>query len=150
MLREGCIEGFGNYYITSCGQVWNFKLGRCVRQRRDKNGYCICTLFDDEGQRRDMKVHRLVALAYLPNPNKLATVDHINGIKDDNRLVNLQWMSAADNSNKAHNRSCRCVETNESFVSRSAAGRKYGVSAGTIYSAIKTGGTAAGFHWSDA
>lgn len=48
-----------------------------------------------------MAVHRIVALAFIPNPNKLKEVNHINGVKSDNRVENLEWCSRSENHNHA-------------------------------------------------
>lgn len=57
------------------------------------------------GPRTDVRkrylLHRLVALAFLPNPLNLSTVNHINGIKSDNRVENLEWASYSENNQHA-------------------------------------------------
>ena len=54
-----------------------------------KRGYPSVNLCLDD-KRKSIKIHRLVALAFMPNPESKATVNHINGIKTDNRLENLE------------------------------------------------------------
>ena len=55
------------------------------------------------GRRKQLGVHRLVAEAFLPNPNNLPEVNHINCVKTDNRVCNLEWVSHRDNCLKRDN-----------------------------------------------
>ena len=72
---------------------------RLVSQRKDTDGYCIVTLYNKDGQRKDWKVHRLVAIAFIPNPNNYPQVNHKNEIKDCNYVGNLEWCTAQYNAN---------------------------------------------------
>lgn len=70
-----------------------------LRQAKDGKGYLRCAL-SKNNVLRTFKVHRLVASAFIPNPNDYPQVNHINGIKHDNRAENLEW---CDNSmNQIH------------------------------------------------
>lgn len=64
-------------------------------------GYMACNLMEN-GKRKRKLVHRLVASAFISNPDKLKTVNHKNGVKDDNRITNLEWMTAEDNLKHSH------------------------------------------------
>lgn len=96
------IKGFeGLYGITSCGKVYSYKRKKFVEPEKTRNGYLRVTLFKD-GNRIHKSVHRLVAEAYIPNPNNYNTVDHRNGNKEQNNIQNLQWLTVADNVRKAN------------------------------------------------
>lgn len=56
----------------------------------DKDGYPKCSLYVN-GKKKHIFIHRLVAMAFIPNTENKPTVNHINGIKTDNRLCNLEW-----------------------------------------------------------
>ena len=93
------IKGFEDYYLISdTGQVWSARRDRCLKPKIDRDGYEVVVLSVD-GQSYYRSVHRLVAQAFLPNPRSLPTVNHINEIKTDNRVSNLEWASVADNDN---------------------------------------------------
>lgn len=100
------IEEFGgNYSVSSEGRVRsngllkgkNSKV-RILKTELSKKGYLRVGLTKD-GKQKKYLVHRLVAIAFLDNPNNLPDVNHKNECKTDNRLINLEWMSRRDNMN---------------------------------------------------
>lgn len=118
------IAGYeGLYGITSCGKVWSYRNKKFLKQYKDKYGYSYVQVVVNY-QRKVIKIHRAVAEAYIPNPDGLETVDHIDGNKDHNYIGNLQWMTRADNAIKSNGIKVRCVETGEVFRSQADAARK--------------------------
>lgn len=67
-----------------------------VSVRTDKDGYFIIYCETDDGYKTQLHVHRAKALAFIPNPENLPQVDHINRIKTDNRIENLRWATVKD------------------------------------------------------
>lgn len=64
------------------------------------NGYIQVTLVKDEY--KSIQVHRLVAQMFIPNPENKPQVNHINGIRNDNRVENLEWVTASENQIHSH------------------------------------------------
>jgi len=91
------IDGFGDRYkIYSDGRVYSeYKHGFLVQYPNEK-GYLRVALHLD-GRQRQFRVSRLVALAFLPNPNGYSTVNHRDGDKTNNDVSNLEWLSNRDN-----------------------------------------------------
>lgn len=96
------IPGYeGLYEITTEGEVFSLNYHReHIRKRMigkmDKDGYIEVGLRKD-GRRTYRRVHRLVALTFLPNPNNLPQINHKNLIKSDNSLGNLEWCTHKEN-----------------------------------------------------
>jgi len=87
------VPGFTNYEASTLGEVRNIHTKHVLSQYLHENGYLLCDLTSDEGNAKSWRVHRVIALTFLPNPYNLPTVNHINLIRNDNRLENLEWAS---------------------------------------------------------
>ena len=98
------IKGYeGLYAITSCGRVWSYQRKKFLTPYTDGNGYLKIKLSKD-GKRNQYRIHRLVAEAYIPNPDNLPDVDHIDNDRTHNYLNNLQWITHKDNVRKGRNK----------------------------------------------
>ncbi len=86
-----------SYLVSDDGKVMSKRSGNILKPAMDKYGYLYYVLCVN-GERRTVKAHRLVASAYIPNPSKKPAVDHINGIKSDNRKENLRWVTNKENT----------------------------------------------------
>lgn len=84
------------YLITSCGRVWSNHKNQFMRHRVSEYGYCLIVLYGLE-KPKSFRIHRLVAEAFLPNPDGLEYVNHINADRTCNHLWNLEWISPKDN-----------------------------------------------------
>lgn len=98
------IKGYeGLYAITSCGKVWSYRNECFLKPLTNHKGYLRVCLRKN-GEKKMHSLHRLVAEAYIPNPENLPEVDHIDSDKTHNYLNNLQWITHRDNSRKGRNR----------------------------------------------
>jgi hypothetical protein len=86
------IVDYPNYTIYDDGRFYNNKFNRLIVGSKDKDGYIQITL-----SRKKYKLHRLVALYFIDNPNNYLEIDHINRIKHDNRKENLRWVNRSLN-----------------------------------------------------
>ena len=97
MLR---VKDFEDYTIDEIGNVFSIRKNKYLKQTINRNGYCKVTLQKDK-YKKTFSVHRLVAQAYLKNYSNTLQVNHINGIKTDNRVENLEMVTAKENMQKA-------------------------------------------------
>ena len=91
------IEGMPGYMISDYGRVWADKTGQFIKVKRMDNhghmGVCLCV----NGCRHYEYIHRLMAKAFIPNPNGYNIVRHLNDDPSDNCLDNLAWGTQEDN-----------------------------------------------------
>ena len=93
------VKGYeGLYAITSCGKVWSYRRKKFLTQIPDKDGYMKVNLYKDD-KMKTFLVHRLVAIAYIPNSDNLPEVNHKNEIKNRNYVNNLEWCNHGYNIN---------------------------------------------------
>lgn len=109
MIKVLKIKDFDDYYISELGDIFsrNYnKTGRIkklkpIKDKNNKNGYYVITLCK-ENKHYNKRIHRLVAEAFIPNPENKLEVNHKNGIKTDNRVENLEWATRKENEIHAY------------------------------------------------
>lgn len=95
------VVGFEEYFqISNLGNVFSKRSNRILKQKKDKAGYWTFStkIGGKNGTDHTFKVHRLVAMAFIPNPEGKPFVNHIDGCKTNNILSNLEWVTPKENS----------------------------------------------------
>lgn len=157
------IDGFGNYSISDDGMVRNDDTMYILKQHQNNKGYFMVNLWrNNKGHWRT--IHRLLAMAFIPNTEGKMCINHIDGNKQNNKLDNLEWCTHSENQlhrsrvlNKARfpeealaatRMPVVCVETGEAYESVSAAARLCRLKQQNISKVLDSGTrTAGGFHW---
>lgn len=141
----------GLYQVSDDGRVRSLHDGKRYHMKELRQhkvmGYMKAMLYRYP-KRKMVAVHRMVAKAFIPNPNNYPQVNHINGIKTDNRAANLEWASAKENNSHAirtglkrdpKESNCKAVlvlnketGTMSEYKSVNEASRQIGLSAGAI------------------
>lgn len=94
------VKGFeGFYQVSNLGRLKSFKKdpgGYILSNKNSKGGY-LSVVLSKVGLRKSLKLHRIVAEAFIPNPDNKREVNHINMVKSDNRMENLEWSTPSQN-----------------------------------------------------
>lgn len=151
------IENYPNYQVSDLGSVRNKLTGKLLRLVKDKYGYmsvCLCK----DGAPKRVRIHRLVATSFIPNPDNKRTINHINGCKTDNYVSNLEWSTYSENNihsiktglrtkSGSPKQRVRCIETQQVFESQHDAARYFGCNQCSIHSSIYKGIRCKGLHF---
>jgi len=80
------------YLVSNCGRFFSKISNKIMKQQKDKDGYCLISL-----DKKIRRAHRLVASAFLPNPDDLPQINHKDGNKENNCVDNLEWCNNSYN-----------------------------------------------------
>lgn len=105
------IPGFPNYNISNYGRVLNNTTDKILGDFKDTKGYPITFLYEDR-KRKTLKVHRLVAKAFIANPENKPQVNHKDGNKKNNHWTNLEWSTNSENGKHAWDNNLRTRSVN--------------------------------------
>lgn len=139
------IDDFCNYGINRLGQYSNLKTGKILKPHAHyRSKHLIATLFDSYGLKHEFALHRLVAITFIPNPDYLPFVVHIDGDKSNNHVSNLKW---CDKYYVARNRKTTKLSVNDVIkiyellamgTKQKDIARQFSIT-GSVVSRIKTG-----------
>lgn len=157
------ITGFeGLYEVSNLGRVRSER--KALKPQKRRHGYLSVFLYDRKGGYKQVSVHRLVAEAFIPNPNGCAEVNHKDECKTNNNVENLEWCTHKQNSSygsrgekisraNTNGKKSKPVSALDalgnivmSFPSMSEASR-HGYDSSNIFLAIKNGTIRYGYYW---
>lgn len=146
---EGVLHSVERYIDHPiCGK--QFVASRIMKVYEDQDGY-YCVNIQRGNKEQHVRIHRLVAQAFIPNPENKPQVNHKDGNKKNNHVDNLEWCTNRENvhhaiktglkrpqtpSSSKRNKRLRCIETGQVFESINEASRVLGVSSWTIESRV--------------
>ena len=147
------IDGYdGLYKVSNLGNVYSLKTNKVLKTPVGKRGYPNLNLLKD-GKQKLFVVHRLVAKAFIPNPENKQQVNHIDGDKTNNRVDNLEWATSRENMLHARRTGLHTSDGDKTVVqmlngqeiarykSASEASRKTGIGRANISNVCR------GYHW---
>ena len=147
---------YTKYSVSNLGDIRNDVTMKILKPYLG-DGYYFKVSLSEAGIIKKVKIHRIVAITFCDNNfNIYSVVNHINGIKTDNRAENLEWVTQAENLNHAFEtglsdkkiKPIRCIETRVEYKSSYEASKKTGIGQGSITNVCKkTRNSAGGFTW---
>lgn len=157
------IEGASRYLVNEKGEIKSTIRNIILKQYKASNNCRMVNIYFDDGSHKYMTVHRIVANAFIPNPDNLPQVNHKDENRDNNSVMNLEWCDGKYNSNYGTGHARQTMACSKPVIQKTLdgefiayypsgneAGRRTGVRSSTI-SAVCRGEkwhhTAGGFLW---
>lgn len=95
----------GIYKINKNGDIFSVKYNKILNHSQDGRGYYKTSLYKN-GKKKTIRLHRLIALHFIPNPDNLPVIDHIDRNRTNNNIKNLRWCSYSDNNYNKEIKGC--------------------------------------------
>lgn len=140
------IKGYESLYqVSSWGRVKRVNTGRILKGCKNKDAYFYVDLYKN-GSCKKYYIHRLVAQAFIPNPQNKPQVNHVDENNQNNRVENLEWCTSKENNNhgthnlrvgKSNSKSIICVETGVKYHSTKDCAKQLGLNRGNITNVLK-------------
>ena len=148
------IDGYeGLYKVSNYGEVYSVRKGKNLSAGKSSSGYLTVGLCKN-GKERSFRINRLVAKAFIPNPDSKAQVNHVDGNKLNNRVDNLEWCTPYENVHHSmevlgnNGKPIVCIETGVVYRSINEAERETGIRSTGIGKVCKgRRKTSGGLHW---
>lgn len=147
----------GLYQISNLGNVKSFYYDKEKILKPQSDGHYYHVILFKNKKPKLYKIHRLVAEIFIPNPGNLPQVNHKNEIKTDNRVKNLEWVTAKENVNYGTSQKRRvlaqckpvvCIETGKTYITAVEAGKQININYKHICDCCRgRRKTTGGYHW---
>ena len=119
MLQTKILDEYPNYVIYSDGRIWSNTSEKFMSLAPNQDGYLGTVITNKDGKRVSVKAHRLVALAFIPNPNGYLYVNHIDENPQNNNVENLEWITCSDNLKHAYKNGLKKIpEKQKEFINK--------------------------------
>lgn len=156
----GRVRRMSASFTDTKGRLRHF-VGRVLRPQKLRHGYVYVNLWKDN-VRKGCTIHRLVAIAFIPNPDNKPQVNHIDGDRANNKVENLEWTTNSENQRHRldilHHKGVRiyetrkvvCVETGDVYDSITSASKFANVAVSNIVAVCRGyegAHTSGGYHW---
>jgi hypothetical protein len=92
------VKEYSKYRVFSDGRIFSIKMRKWLHPSLNINGYMYVRIKNELGEFKGHYVHRLLGICFIPNPNNLPFINHIDGNKLNNSLSNLEWCTCAYNN----------------------------------------------------
>lgn len=95
------VFGFDNYLCNEQGEIYSLKRNKILKGTVNKQGYKCVLLTKNDGKIKRVRVHRIVAQTFIPNPENKPQINHKDGNKMNNAISNLEWVTSKENIHHA-------------------------------------------------